>query len=126
MAKALCVALSLPLIGVHHLKGHIYSLFIESAPRFPMTVLLVSGGHTQVIEAASVDEMTCVASTMDDSFGESFDKVAKMMHRITSYNVCYTKLLRFRKNYTTKIIPSITSGTSSDLIREIRDYFFNL
>jgi len=79
MAKALCVALSLPLIGVHHLKGHIYSLFIESAPRFPMTVLLVSGGHTQVIEAASVDEMTCVASTMDDSFGESFDKVAKMM-----------------------------------------------
>ncbi len=79
MAKALCVALKLPLIGVHHLKGHIYSLFIDKEAHFPLTILLVSGGHTQVIEASSVDAMSCVASTMDDSFGESFDKVAKMM-----------------------------------------------
>lgn len=79
MAKALALALRLPLIGVNHLKGHIYSLFIESESRFPLTVLLVSGGHTQLIEAKSLDQMEVVASTMDDSFGESFDKVAKMM-----------------------------------------------
>ena len=80
MAKALSVALKIPLIGVNHLKGHIYSLFIEKESKLPLTVLLVSGGHTQVIEVESLEDMQTVASTMDDSFGESFDKVAKMMH----------------------------------------------
>jgi len=79
MAKALAVTLDLPLIGVNHLKGHIYSLFIDKETLFPQTVLLVSGGHTQVIEVKALNEMKTVASTMDDSFGESFDKVAKMM-----------------------------------------------
>lgn len=79
MAKALCIALKLPLIGVHHLKGHIYSLFIEKETLFPQTVLLISGGHTQIIEANSYSDMKVVASSSDDSFGESFDKVAKMM-----------------------------------------------
>ncbi len=79
MAKALSISLNIPLIGVNHLKGHIYSLFIEKEVQFPLTVLLVSGGHTQVIEVKSLDEMKTVARTMDDSFGESFDKVAKMM-----------------------------------------------
>ncbi len=80
MAKALCLTLNLPLIAVNHLKGHIYSLFIEKETSFPMTVLLVSGGHTQVIEVKSLEDMKMVATTMDDSFGESFDKVSKMMH----------------------------------------------
>ncbi len=79
MAKALSISFGLPLIGVNHLKGHIYSLYIEKETEFPVTVLLVSGGHTQVIEVTSLNEMKTVASTMDDSFGESFDKVAKMM-----------------------------------------------
>ena len=80
MAKALCIALDIPLIAVNHLKGHIYSMFIEKETSFPMTVLLVSGGHTQVIEVKSLEDMKMVASTMDDSFGESFDKVSKMMN----------------------------------------------
>jgi len=80
MAKALCLSLDIPLIAVNHLKGHIYSLFIEKETEFPMTVLLVSGGHTQVIEVKSLEEMEMVATTMDDSFGESFDKVSKMMN----------------------------------------------
>lgn len=79
MAKAVSIALNIPIIGVNHLKGHIYSLFIEKETAFPLTVLLVSGGHTQVIEAKSFEEMKVVATTGDDSFGESFDKVAKMM-----------------------------------------------
>jgi N6-L-threonylcarbamoyladenine synthase len=80
MAKALSISLRLPLIAVNHLKGHIYSLFIEEETRFPLTVLLVSGGHTQVIEVSSFEEMKMVATTMDDSFGESFDKVSKMLN----------------------------------------------
>ncbi len=79
MAKAISVALSIPLIGVNHLIGHIYSLFIEKETQFPLTVLLVSGGHTQVMEVESLHKITTVAKSMDDSFGESFDKVAKMM-----------------------------------------------
>ncbi|ADG91980.1 metalloendopeptidase, glycoprotease family [Arcobacter nitrofigilis DSM 7299] len=79
MAKALAISLNLPLIAVNHLKGHIYSLFIEKDSILPLTVLLVSGGHTQIIEVNSLSAMKILASTMDDSFGESFDKVAKMM-----------------------------------------------
>ena len=79
MAKAIAVALNIPIIGVNHLIGHIYSLFIEKETTFPLTVLLVSGGHTQVMEVKSLSEITTVAKSMDDSFGESFDKVAKMM-----------------------------------------------
>jgi N6-L-threonylcarbamoyladenine synthase len=79
MAKALSISLNLPLIAVNHLKGHIYSLFIEKDEILPMTILLVSGGHTQIIEANSLYDMKVIASTMDDSFGESFDKVSKML-----------------------------------------------
>jgi N6-L-threonylcarbamoyladenine synthase len=79
MAKALSISLNIPIIGVNHLIGHIYSLFIEKEAHFPLTVLLVSGGHTQVMEVRSLEEINTVAKSMDDSFGESFDKVAKMM-----------------------------------------------
>jgi len=79
MAKAISIALDIPLIAVNHLKGHIYSLFIEKKATFPMIVLLVSGGHTQIVEANSLKDMKIVATTLDDSFGESFDKVAKML-----------------------------------------------
>ncbi|RBQ28012.1 tRNA (adenosine(37)-N6)-threonylcarbamoyltransferase complex transferase subunit TsaD [Aliarcobacter vitoriensis] len=79
MAKALSISLNLPLIAVNHLKGHIYSLFIEKKEILPITVLLVSGGHTQIIEANSLNDMKVLATTIDDSFGESFDKVSKML-----------------------------------------------
>lgn len=79
MAKAVAISLEVPLISVNHLIGHIYSLFIEKEDKFPITVLLVSGGHTQVMEVASLNNIKTIAKSMDDSFGESFDKVAKMM-----------------------------------------------
>jgi len=79
MAKALAISLNLPLIAVNHLKGHIYSTAIEKKDEFPATVLLVSGGHTQIIEVRSLNEMEIIGQTSDDSFGESFDKVAKML-----------------------------------------------
>lgn len=79
MAKALSISLGLPLLGINHLKGHICSLFIEGVTRFPMDVLLVSGGHTQLLHVKSLEEINLLATTMDDSFGESFDKVGKML-----------------------------------------------
>lgn len=79
MAKALSLSLDLPLIAVNHLKGHIYSLFIEDEVKMPITVLLVSGGHTQIIEVKNLFDMQIIGQTSDDSFGESFDKVGKML-----------------------------------------------
>lgn len=79
MAKTLAVLQDIPLIPVHHLKGHIYSLFIEQEATLPLLVLLISGGHTQVIRVESFERMEILATSMDDSVGESFDKCAKMM-----------------------------------------------
>ena len=79
MAKALHLALHVPLIGVNHLVGHIYSLFIEQEEKLPKMVLLVSGGHTMILDVRAYNDMEVIATTLDDSFGESFDKVAKMM-----------------------------------------------
>ena len=80
IAKAISNAINKPIIAVTHLKGHIYSLFIEKDAIFPITVLLVSGGHTQIVEANSLTQMSVLARTLDDSFGESFDKVSKMLN----------------------------------------------
>lgn len=79
MAKMVASLLKIPLIGVNHLKAHIYSLFIEKESKFPLLVLLISGGHTQILEVKDFEHMKIVATTMDDSVGESFDKCAKMM-----------------------------------------------
>jgi N6-L-threonylcarbamoyladenine synthase len=80
MAKALSISLDIPLLPINHLKGHIYSLFIgKSKTEFPMLVLLVSGGHTQLLYVKDYDNIEVLATTLDDSFGESFDKVAKML-----------------------------------------------
>ena len=79
MAKTIAVTKEIPLLAVHHLKGHIYSLFIEKEEISPLLVLLISGGHTQIIRVESLEKMTILATSIDDSVGESFDKTAKMM-----------------------------------------------
>lgn len=79
MAKALSLALNAPLIAVNHLQGHIYSLFLGKEAIFPLSILLLSGGHSLIIEAQSHTDLKIIATTLDDSFGEAFDKVAKML-----------------------------------------------
>lgn len=80
MAKALFLALKLPIIAIDHLLGHIYSLFINKDEVLPISVLLISGGHTMIIELNEHKKVKLIATTLDDSFGESFDKVAKMLN----------------------------------------------
>jgi len=80
MAKALSISLDVPLIGVNHLIGHIYSLFIDKESIDDLMILLVSGGHTKILEMkGGYKNIKEIATTIDDSFGESFDKVAKML-----------------------------------------------
>ena len=78
-AKALAAALNLPLISVNHLVGHIYSLFLSEQIKLPLGVLLVSGGHTMILDISESGVISVLGATSDDSFGESFDKSAKML-----------------------------------------------
>ena len=78
-AKALAAALNLPLISVNHLVGHIYSLFLSEPIKLPLGVLLVSGGHTMILDISESGVISVLGATSDDSFGESFDKSAKML-----------------------------------------------
>jgi N6-L-threonylcarbamoyladenine synthase len=86
MAKGIALGRSLPLIGVNHLEGHIYSSWIYNAgeavppePQFPLMALLVSGGHTEL--NLMTDHLTYqrLGSTLDDAAGEAFDKVARLL-----------------------------------------------
>lgn len=80
MAKTLSLSLNLPLIAINHLIGHMYSVFIQKEAIFPLGVMLVTGGHTQVFKINEDENIKILANTLDDSFGESFDKVAKMLN----------------------------------------------
>jgi N6-L-threonylcarbamoyladenine synthase len=82
-AKALSQASGIPLFPINHLEGHIYANFIfepgVSAPEFPILALLVSGGHTMLINMPSHNEYQVIGQTRDDAAGEAFDKGAKML-----------------------------------------------
>jgi N6-L-threonylcarbamoyladenine synthase len=80
VACALGVALERPLLGVHHLEGHLLSPFLSAdPPEFPFVALLVSGGHTQLMRVDGVGRYTLLGETVDDAAGEAFDKSAKLM-----------------------------------------------
>jgi len=79
-AKALALALDKPLVGVNHVEAHlIANLLIENPPRPSFVALLVSGGHTLLVEVPCWGEYRILGGTRDDAVGESFDKVAKML-----------------------------------------------
>ena len=80
LARALAYAWRLPAIGVHHLEGHLLAAMLEDpAPPLPHTALLVSGGHTMLIEMRAVGEYRVLGETRDDAAGEAFDKTAKLL-----------------------------------------------
>jgi N6-L-threonylcarbamoyladenine synthase len=80
VACALGASLDRPVIGVHHLEGHLLSPFLGvDPPEFPFVALLVSGGHTQLMRVDDVGRYELLGETIDDAAGEAFDKSAKMM-----------------------------------------------
>jgi len=80
VAEALAMALGIPAIGIHHLEGHLVSpLLSREAPRFPFVALLVSGGHTQLMEVHGVGRYVLLGETLDDAAGEAFDKTAQLL-----------------------------------------------
>jgi N6-L-threonylcarbamoyladenine synthase len=80
LAQALAFGWGLPVLGVHHLEGHLLAPLLEAeAPPFPQLALLVSGGHTMLIDVRRIGEYHLLGETRDDAAGEAFDKVAKLL-----------------------------------------------
>jgi N6-L-threonylcarbamoyladenine synthase len=79
-AKAMALALDIPLITVNHMQAHVLAHFIDDPqPSFPFLCLTVSGGHTQIVRVNDHLDMEILGTTLDDAVGESFDKTAKLL-----------------------------------------------
>src|SRR3989440_10338489 len=80
LARSLAYAWDVPAIGVHHLEGHLLAPLLEpDPPPFPHLALLVSGGHTLLIEVSGVGRYRVLGASRDDAAGEAFDKSAKLL-----------------------------------------------
>ncbi|WFE71183.1 tRNA (adenosine(37)-N6)-threonylcarbamoyltransferase complex transferase subunit TsaD [Halomonas sp. M1] len=79
-AHGMARALDIPVLGVHHMEGHLLAPMLEDdAPDFPFVALLVSGGHTQLVEVQGLGRYQLLGESVDDAAGEAFDKAAKML-----------------------------------------------
>ncbi|KPC98172.1 tRNA N6-adenosine threonylcarbamoyltransferase [Geobacillus sp. BCO2] len=78
-AKALAFAHGLPLIGVHHIAGHIYANQLVTEMKFPLLALVVSGGHTELVFMKEHGNFVVIGETRDDAAGEAYDKVARAL-----------------------------------------------
>lgn len=78
-AKSLALAYDKPFIGINHLNAHISANFIDTNLEPPFIALLVSGGHTQIIDVKSFSDMEIIGETIDDAVGEAYDKVARLI-----------------------------------------------
>ncbi len=80
VGRALAWAWDLPAVGVHHMEGHLLASMLEpEPPAFPFVALLVSGGHTQLVQVDGVGRYTLLGESVDDAAGEAFDKTAKLL-----------------------------------------------
>lgn len=80
LGRSLAYAWKCPSVGVHHMEGHLLApLLEESPPEFPFVALLVSGGHTQLVEAQGLGNYVLLGESLDDAAGEAFDKTAKLL-----------------------------------------------
>jgi N6-L-threonylcarbamoyladenine synthase len=80
VGRSLAWSWGTPAIAVHHMEGHLLAPMLESEPpRFPFVALLVSGGHTQLVQVSGIGRYTLLGESLDDAAGEAFDKTAKLL-----------------------------------------------
>ena len=80
LGRSLAWAWQVPALGVHHMEGHLLAPMLEDLPpSFPFVALLVSGGHTLLVDVAEIGRYTLLGGTVDDAVGEAFDKTAKLL-----------------------------------------------
>jgi N6-L-threonylcarbamoyladenine synthase len=115
-AKDLAEELNKPLIGINHLKGHLYSVLLSpktAAPKFPAIALIVSGGHTILLLMKNLTDWEKLGETRDDAAGEAFDKIARLLdlpypggpelEKIANYgsstSIIFPRPMIYQKNY---------------------------
>lgn len=80
LARAMAFGWGVPVLGVHHMEGHLLAPMLEAdPPQYPFVALLVSGGHTQLVRVDAIGEYRILGESLDDAAGEAFDKAAKML-----------------------------------------------
>ena len=80
IGRSLAFGWNLPAVGVHHMEGHLLAPMLEeNQPEFPFVALLVSGGHTQLVQVKGIGDYHLLGESVDDAAGEAFDKTAKLM-----------------------------------------------
>jgi N6-L-threonylcarbamoyladenine synthase len=80
VARSLAFAWDLPTVGVHHMEGHLLAPMLEDdVPEFPFVALLVSGGHSMIVDVKGIGQYKVLGESIDDAAGEAFDKTAKLM-----------------------------------------------
>jgi N6-L-threonylcarbamoyladenine synthase len=80
IAQSLAWGLGIPALGVHHMEGHLLAPLLDSSePKFPFVALLVSGGHTLLVEVVGIGKYKILGQSLDDAVGEAFDKTAKIL-----------------------------------------------
>jgi len=80
VGRSLAFGLNIPALAVHHMEGHLLAPMLETpAPEFPFLALLVSGGHTQLVQVKAIGEYKLLGESLDDAVGEAFDKTAKLL-----------------------------------------------
>lgn len=78
-AKGLALALDIPLLPVNHMEAHVYANMVDEIPVFPALILIVSGGHTMIVQMTGHGKYKLIGETVDDAAGEAFDKTAKLL-----------------------------------------------
>lgn len=80
IGRSIAYAWGVPAVPVHHMEGHLLAPMLEdNPPPFPFVALLVSGGHTMMVEVKGIGEYRILGESIDDAAGEAFDKTAKLM-----------------------------------------------
>ena len=133
-AKTLALIYDKPFIGINHLNGHISANYLNTDIKPPFIALLVSGGHTQIINVKSNSETIIMGETIDDAVGEAYDKVARLMKlpeaKVDGYNFSFsglkTAVLRLVKSFDGKELPindicaSFQECVSSTLVKKVK------
>ncbi len=134
-AKALAYALSKPIIGVNHLEGHIYSIFLEHTVPFPHICITASGGHTALYRVDNFGSYALLGQTLDDAAGEAFDKVAKLLNlpypggpeiEKLAYSINFTDFFKYPRALSTSIDFSFSGLKTAVLYSLINHNAYNM
>lgn len=130
IAYSISYTLNIPIIGVNHLEGHIFSAIInKNKPHFPFISLLISGGHTQLIDVHNLGHYKILGESLDNSLGETFDKIAKLLNLSYTGGYKLSQLATFgkiKKQFFPKILANNINFSFSGFQTYIFNYFKHL